>query len=131
MHFKPIPALAIAAITCSVFAVFSGTAAGQTNPGAPATTQTPPPGEHADEVTVQSFAVALAAVEDVKTEYTQKIREAREPEVATRLQREAQSEMIKAVETKGLTVNQYNLLAQQMQVDLAFRQRVERVLQQK
>lgn len=129
--YKPISALAIAAIACGAFAGFSGTAAGQTNPGAPAATQTPSPGEQADDVTVQSFAIALAAVEDVKTEYTQKIREAREPEVATSLQREAQSEMIKAVETKGLTVNQYNILAQQMHTDLAFRQRVERILQQK
>ncbi len=109
--------LCIAAVLSS-----AGIAAAQNNPPAPA--QQKP--AQADETTVKTFAVALAAVKDVQTTYIDKIQNAKEPDVAAMLQREAQSEMIKVVQEKGLSVEQYNLLAQQMQTDPDFRQQVER-----
>lgn len=115
----------ISAVAFAALAGFSGLATAQSAaPAAPAQSAA-----HTDENTVQTFAVALAAVKDVQTEYIEKIKAANEPDVATRLQHEAQSEMVKAVETKGLSVNQYNSLAQQMQADPGFRQRVERAMQ--
>ncbi len=133
MHFKPASAhvATIAAIAFATAAAFPAPATAQNNssPGAPAAANPPQSVEQTDDDTVRTFAVALAAVQDVQIQYIEKIKSAREPEVATQLQREAQSEMVKAVETKGLSVNQYNSLAQQMHADPGFRQRVERVMQ--
>lgn len=128
MHFKPKPMQTVA-IAFAVLAGLSGAAAGQsTAPGTPAPPVTSQSVEKTDETTVRTFAVALAAVQDVQIEYIEKIRATNEPAVATQLQNEAQSKMIQAVETKGLSVNQYNSLAQQMQADPSFRQRVERAM---
>lgn len=134
MHFKStsVHIATLAAIAFTTAAAFPGPAIAQNNnssPGAPAAAHPPQSVEQTDDDTVRTFAVALAAVQDVQIEYIEKIKSAREPEVATQLQREAQSEMVKAVETKGLSVNQYNSLAQQMHADPGFRQRVERVMQ--
>jgi hypothetical protein len=131
MHFKskPVITTTIAAIAFTALSGFSGLATAQSaTPGTPAPAAPSQSADQTDENTVQTFAVALAAVKDVQIEYIEKIKAANEPEAANQLQQEAQSKMVNAVETKGLSVNQYNSLAQQMQADPGFRQRVERAM---
>ncbi|MBX3665683.1 MAG: DUF4168 domain-containing protein [Burkholderiales bacterium] len=113
-----------AAAALSPTGLSAGIAMAQNDP--PASAPTGQKTTQTDETTVKTFAVALAAVKDVQTTYIEKIQNAKEPDVAAMLQREAQSEMIKVVQKNGLSVEQYNLLAQQMQTDPDFRQQVER-----
>lgn len=133
MHFtlKPRRAATMAALAFTAVAGFSALAAAQNgSPGSPAAANPPQSIQQADEKTVRTFAVAFAEVQDIQIEYIEKIKSAREPEVATRLEREAETKMVKAVETKGLSINQYNSLTQQMHTDPGFRQRVERAMKQ-
>jgi len=115
-------------IAISVAAALSSAAiaADQNNPQSPATAPAEQKTTQTDGNTVKTFAVTLAAVKEVQTSYIEKIQNAKEPDVAATLQREAQSEMIKVVQKNGLSVEQYNLLARQMQTDPDFRQQVER-----
>lgn len=117
------------AVAFTALAGFSGLASGQNSTRTPAPTPPSQAAEQADERTVQTFAVALAAVQDVQVEYIEKIKTANEPAVTSQLQNEARSKMIQAVQIQGFTVDQYNSLAQQMQSDPGFRQRVERAMQ--
>lgn len=134
MYFKPKPFhTALAAIAFTTLATLSGPTIAQntTAPGTPAPADSSPSVSTTDDHTVQTFAVALAAVQDVQVEYIEKIKATDEPSKSAQLQNEAQSKMISAVEAKGLSVNQYNSLAQQMQSDPGFRQRVESAMPKK
>jgi DNA-binding transcriptional regulator YdaS (Cro superfamily) len=131
MHFKLKPAhtATITAIAFTALVGLTGPAIAQSAaPGTPAPAVPSQSVEKTDEGTVKTFAVALAAVQDVQIEYIEKIKATNEPTVVAQLQNEAHSKMVKVVETKGLSVNQYNGLAQQMQADPSFRQRVERAM---
>jgi hypothetical protein len=127
MHFKPSTSRStiLFAVAFTALTGFSELASGQySSPGTPpsqAAGQT-------DERTIQTFAVALAEVQDVQIEYIEKIKATNEPAVTSQLQNEARSKMVQAVETKGFSVEQYNSLAQQMQSDPSFRQKVERAM---
>lgn len=127
MSRKAIYTDVIAIIALAALTGISGTAIGQDgqrqSPAVQEAQQQQP-----EKATVESFAVALAEVQKIQVEYKDKIEVAKEPEVATLLQREAQAEMVKAVQDKGLTVNQYNSLAQKMTVDPEFRGEVEQVM---
>jgi hypothetical protein len=115
-------------IAISVAAALSSAtiASAQNNPPSRSATPAEQKTTQTDGDTVKTFAVTLAAVKDVQTSYIEKIQNAKEPDVAAMLQREAQSEMIRVVQNNGLSVEQYNLLARQMQTDPDFRQQVER-----
>lgn len=132
MYFKPKPARStLAALAFTAFATLPGLAIAQGTP--PPGSTAPPVGSQSaistDERTVQAFAVAFAAVQDVQIEYIEKIKATKEPGVSAQLQNEAQSKMISTVQAKGLSVDQYNSLAQKMQSDPGFRQRVEQAMQ--
>jgi hypothetical protein len=121
---------ATAVSTLAALALLSGTAAGQSygqQQGVPATAQQQAPA-NVDQKTVETFASALAAVQEIQAEYKARIEQAREPEVATTLQREAQTEMVEAVKEKGLSVQRYNQYAQLMQANPGFRKQVERAM---
>jgi ribosome-binding protein aMBF1 (putative translation factor) len=117
-------------VTFAALATISGTAAGQTyqkQQTAPAT-QGAQPAAKVDKETVEAFAIALNAVQEIRSEYSEKIMQAREPAFARELQQESQAEMLEAVEEAGLSVDKYNALATQMQANPEFRERVERAL---
>jgi hypothetical protein len=132
MQSKTILNAATAVSALGALALFSGPAAGQgyqqqqlqkTPPAA----QQPAPADIDDE-TVKTFASALTAVQEIQTDYKPRIEQAREPDVANTLQREAQAEMVEAVKEEGLTVQQYNTLAQQLQANPEFRSKVQRAM---
>jgi uncharacterized membrane protein YebE (DUF533 family) len=115
----------------AALALLAGTAASQgyQQQNAPSAAQRPQAPAKVDQETVETFAAALTAVKEIQAEYKERIEAAREPDVANTLQREAQTEMVEAVKEKGLSVNQYNTLAQQMQADAKFRTAVESAMQ--
>ncbi|MEQ8517115.1 MAG: DUF4168 domain-containing protein, partial [Chromatocurvus sp.] len=72
------------------------------------------------EVTDQKlgqFMVAMASVQDVQEEYAGQIQSASDGEKAQELRRVAQSKMISAVEDSGLSVPQYNMIAERLRTD--------------
>ena len=110
MHSKHVSS-AVCAV--AAFVICAGTAAAQSN---------------VDDKTIDKFAAALDAVKEIRVEYSEKIQQAREPAVANTLQREAQTEMVRAVEQEGLDTEQYNSLAQRFQDNPQFRERVTRAM---
>lgn len=125
---KEIDSGVIAIIALAALTSISGTAIGQDGqPQSPAMQQETQQ-QRPEKATVETFVVALAEVKKIQVEYKDKIEVAKEPEVISLLQREAQAEMIKAVRKEGLTVNQYNSLAQKMAVDPEFEEQVDQAM---
>ena len=70
------------------------------------------------------FSVAMDAIQQVGVKYESKFKAAETPEQAQQVQQEAQGEMVKAVQSAGLTAEQYNAIAQQAQQDEALRNKI-------
>ena len=70
------------------------------------------------------FSVAMDAIQQVGAKYESKFKAAETPEQAQQVQQEAQGEMVKAVQSAGLTAEQYNAIAQQAQQDEALRNKI-------
>lgn len=78
------------------------------------------PQQQGGEVTdkkLGQFMVAMASVQDVQEEYAGQIQSTSDGEKAQELRQEAQNKMISAVESSGLTVPQYNMIAERMRTD--------------
>ena len=71
------------------------------------------------------FMVAMASVQDVQEEYAGQIQSTSDGEKAQELRQEAQSKMISAVEDSGLSVPQYNMIAERMRTDPELAERAE------
>ncbi len=125
---KEIDTGVIAIIALAALTSISGTAIGQDGQRQSPAMQQETQQQQPEKVKVETFALALAEVKKIQVEYKDKIEVAKEPEVVALLQREAQAEMIKAVQSEGLTVNQYNSLAQKMAVDPEFEEQVEQAM---
>lgn len=80
-----------------------------------------------DETLVQ-FVSALEVVGELSVTYSEQIAEAETPEAAQELQMQAQDEMVAAVEDAGLTVQDYNMIAQAMSQNPELMERVESML---
>ena len=66
----------------------------------------------------------MDAIQQVGVKYESKFKAAETPEQAQQVQQEAQGEMVKAVQSAGLTAEQYNSIAQQAQQDEALRNKI-------
>lgn len=77
---------------------------------------------------LEQFVEALREVRELGQLYSEEIAEAESSEQAQELQRQAQTEMVAAVENAGLTVQEYNTIAERMSQDAALRKRVEDML---
>ncbi|SCZ57811.1 DUF4168 domain-containing protein [Thiohalomonas denitrificans] len=78
-----------------------------------------------DKDTMEKFSNANASVDEIRSELSEKISREEDPRKAQELQQEAQERMISAVESADLSVDEYNQLAQLMQSDPDFREKVE------
>lgn len=89
---------------------------------------TPPQQQQGGEVTDEKlgqFMVAMASVQDVQEEYAGQIQSTSDGEKAQELRQEAQNKMISAVEDSGLSVPQYNMIAERMRTDPELAERAE------
>ena len=82
----------------------------------------PPAGADAAQTEVsdeqlRQFVEAASEVQSVQEEYAAEIQSTQEAEEAQSLRQEAQEKMVQAVEDSGLTVSEYNLIAQRLQQD--------------
>lgn len=66
---------------------------------------------------LEQYSEASSGVQAVQEEFSSKIQSTQDAEKAQSLRNEAQQKMVDAVEGSGLTVNEYNLITQQVQAD--------------
>lgn len=90
----------------------------QGQPGAQA------PAEPVSEEKVEKFAETFSSVRSIQEEYSAKLQQADDRETAQELQQEAQGEMLEAVESEGLSAQEYNQLVARMDQDPELRERV-------
>jgi hypothetical protein len=76
-----------------------------------------------------AFAAAAVQIQEIQTTMLNEA-EGATPEEATRLQAEAQAAMVGAVEEQGLTVEQYNSIAQLVRADPNIAETVDTLIQQ-
>lgn len=74
---------------------------------------------------LETYAEAEQKVQEIRDDFQQQMPNAESPEDAQALQQEAQQEMVSAVEDAGLTVEEYNQIASQMQSNPELRERME------
>jgi len=97
--------------------------------GQPSQPATPAPAAVSEEK-LQSFAVALAEVEKIKQEYSQRLQSAGSQEEQQQIQNEAGQKMLQAVEAKGISVDEYNQIVQSAQSDPAVAERLNKAMGQ-
>lgn len=91
----------------------------------------PAPGaEQVSDTQLEAFSTAMDEVQSVQQEYSQAIQQAENPEEAQTLQADAQEEMRSAVEDTGLTIADYNLIAQQLQSNPELVRRLQEIRSQ-
>lgn len=66
---------------------------------------------------IESFTAALLDVQEIGQEWTQRMQQAESEEEIQGMREQAQNEMINAIETHGLTVDEYNEIATAAQND--------------
>lgn len=81
--------------------------------------------EEIDDNSLALYVEAATKVQEVREEFQQKIPDAETPEQAQELQQEALQEMAAAVESFGMTVDEYNQIANRLQTDAELRERLE------
>ncbi|WP_024461442.1 DUF4168 domain-containing protein [Marinimicrobium sp. LS-A18] len=74
---------------------------------------------------VESFVDAYMAVQGINQEYTQKLQAVEDPEKATELQQEAQTKMQEAVSDSGLSISEYQQIANQAGQSEELRSQIE------
>lgn len=112
--FRPLASSAALAALLCMGTGYAGIAhaespAGQAPPSQPAT-------DVSDEQ-LNQFVEAATEVQTVQQEYAAEIQSTSDAEQAQTLRAEAQEKMVEAVESSGLSVSEYNLIAQQLQQD--------------
>lgn len=82
-----------------------------------------------DDATVANFAAAMGEVQVIQQKFSEQLQGVEDNDKARELQVKAQEEMVTAVEASGISVQDYNALASQMDQDPALREKVEKKLQ--
>jgi hypothetical protein len=81
--------------------------------------------ETVDQAKLDQFADAYVAVEEIRIEASAELEGANDGESAQTIEQDARSRMLKAVEESGLTVEEYNDIAQQVNANPELRQDVQ------
>lgn len=87
------------------------------------------PGKQYSKDELKSFAVALLTVRDLNREMLDKVARARTPEEETIVRSEAQQDMVKAVQEKGLSVSKYNRISMEVRTNPEVAERVQRYME--
>lgn len=116
------------ALTIALAALFAagGTALAQDaqGTGQPAFGEATPETAVTDQ-TVDTFVDAFVAVQGIREDFTERLHGASDEAEAQALQQEAQEEMMRAVEQSGMSVQEYNEVAMELQNDPALMERVQ------
>lgn len=79
---------------------------------------------------LEQFSEAASTVREVRQEYSAEIQSTKDEEKAQALREEAQQKMVVAVQGAGLSVPEYNLIAQRLQSDGELMQRLNQMQNQ-
>lgn len=77
---------------------------------------------------LELYAKAAQKVEGINQELQQNMLEAEDQDEARKLQADAQQEMVNAVQSLGMTAEEYNEIAKQLQSDPAAMERLQEIL---
>lgn len=78
---------------------------------------------------IEAFANAMVDVQELGQEWTEKMQETDDQEELSSMQEEAQEEMISAIESHDMTVEEYNEIATAAQQDPELAQKIEEAAQ--
>lgn len=106
------PVLALLAAAGLLFAAGTATAQGEAPGQAPTQAPTQAPDIDVSDQDVGNFADAYVAVQTINQEYAEKLQNVEEAEKATEMQQEARDKMEGAVEEAGLSLSDYQEIAQ-------------------
>jgi hypothetical protein len=116
----------LATLLCAAAVVLAPSAAlaqsGGSHQSSPS--QTSASGEISDQV-VETFAEARSEVLEISKQWTEKLQQADSAEEQERMRQQAQQEMVTAVQSSGMSVEEYNQVARAMQDDPALEKRIE------
>lgn len=102
----------------------SGAAFAQGEAQAPTTQQTAPQTVEISEAAVDKFIEVQQKVESIRGEYVELLQQAEDQQTAMEIQQEAQEKMVEKVQSSGMTVQQFNLIAQAAQQSPEIQQRI-------
>ncbi|WP_213995578.1 DUF4168 domain-containing protein [Arsukibacterium sp.] len=77
-----------------------------------------------DDATLLKFSMAMEGVQQVGSKYEAEFQNAEDAAEAQKIQQAAQQEMVEAVQSSGLSTEEYNQIAQQAQQDEELRNRI-------
>lgn len=127
---KQITAALIAAtmgLGTSAFAQQAGSTPGQ--PGsAPATQAAPAPAANFADEDLAKFAEVQKPLQEIRTDYSQRLQSTQEPEEAAELQQEATGKMMEVVKDSGLEVDTYNQIAVALQSNPELQEKVKSMM---
>ncbi len=76
------------------------------------------------EAAVDKFIEVLQDVESIRGKYVERLQDAEDQQTAMEIQQEAQEKMVEKVQSSGMTVQQFNLIAQAAQQSPEIQQRI-------
>lgn len=81
--------------------------------------------DEVDEQQLEAFVVARAEVQEIQQDYTSRLQSAENDQNAAELQAEAQEKMVSAVEDAGLSVQEFNRIAEAAQNDPEVQEKIQ------
>ncbi|KZD03358.1 DUF4168 domain-containing protein [Oceanibaculum pacificum] len=96
-----------------------------------AATPAPPSAAQISESQIDSYAEAALEINSIRTKWEPQIRQADSPEKAADAHREANKEMVSAVQNKGLSVEEYNSITAAAEADPDLSQKIVAMINEK
>jgi hypothetical protein len=92
--------------------------------------QSPPQHPEFNQRQLESFASAALEIKEIRSKWQSRLQEAESAEKTREFQAHASTEMVKAVEAKGLTVETYNAIAAAARDNHDFAARLVKLMEQ-
>lgn len=121
------------ALPCLIAALGLGTSAAASTTGEKGSQESPQLVAQANQITdkqLETFVEARARVQEIATQWEERLNNAESQEKVNNLQQAAQEEMVQAVKEEGLSVNDYNMIVSEAQADPELRQRINELAAQ-
>jgi inosine-uridine nucleoside N-ribohydrolase len=77
---------------------------------------------------LEKFAEVQKPLDEIRSEYSQRVQSTQEPEKAAKLQQEASDKMMEVVKSSGLEVETYNQIAMAVQSDPELQAKVQSMM---
>ncbi|MFO7983441.1 MAG: DUF4168 domain-containing protein [Desulfuromonadales bacterium] len=84
-----------------------------------------------DEQTLDNFASASVELGKIQEEFSQKLEGVQDREKAMTLQREMNEKMVQVVQDKGIDVQTYNAVANQLGADPELKKKIDKMVEEK